>query len=132
MKHFILLIILLLAVLPFLVVPTREEYVAGYIRIPQADIRAEIMTASHGSACGCCGILWNGGIASTAADLTAVRVDSVASLITLDGCRLVLECAEIIPCLRIGSLLFSWQGILQAQGDVLIVSGSTAYRFVIL
>ena len=105
-------------------------FVAGRIRIPAADIHAEVMTASHGSDCGCCGTLWQGGIASTTADLSAVQVDDMAELVTVDGDRLVLECVAVEPCVRVGRWLIGWRGVIRAQGDVLVYSGGSVYRFV--
>ena len=105
-------------------------YVAGRIRIPAAGIHAEVLTASHGPDCGCCAPLWQGGIASTTADLSSVQVDDTAELLLLDGSRLVLECAEIVPCIRIGNALIGWRGVIEAQGDVLLVCGGRVYRFV--
>lgn len=125
-------IALVLLMLPLIVLPllSPTQYVAGRIRIPAADIHAEVMTASHGPDCGCCGVLWQGGVAYTTADLSGVKVYDTAELVTVDGDRMVLECVEVVSCLRVGSTLIGWRGILRAEGDVLLVSGGKAYRFV--
>ena len=130
----LLLLMLPLTVLPLLspgeLPPSSPDSVAGRIRIPAAGIHAEVLTASHGPDCGCCAPLWQGGIASTTADLSSVQVDDTAELLLLDGSRLVLACAEIVPCIRIGNALIGWRGVIEAQGDVLLVCSGRVYRFV--
>lgn len=131
MKRSLFLIILILLMLPICVLPILlpAQHVAGHIIIPAADIRAEVMTASHGSDCGCCGMLWQGGIVTTTADLYTVQLYDTACLITVDDDSMALECVEIIPCLRVGRWLIGWRGVIRPEGDVLVVSGSRVYRF---
>ena len=119
-------IILLLCALTLLHPPDAE--VVGVLKIPAHDIRTVIMTA-HGETCGCCTILWNGGIVHAMADLSPVQVGDMADIITLDGGYYVLECMEIIPALHIGRWLVSWRGVVKADGDVIVFSAGKAYRF---
>lgn len=132
MKRSLFLIILILLMLPICVLPLLlpAQHLSGHILIPAADIRAEVMTASHGSDCGCCGMLWQGGIVTTTADLSAVQLYDTACLITVDEDSMALECVEITPCLRLGSTLIGWRGVLRPEGDVLVVSGGRVYRFI--
>lgn len=137
MKRWVFVALLLLFVsvmtVPVLLESQPLMSVAGRIRIPAADISAEVMTASHGSDCGCCGVLWNGGIAYTTADLSGVQMDDKAELITVDGDRLVLEFVGMTHCLKIGNVLI---GNTRANGDVLLCdrAGNTlfvrVFRFV--
>ena len=131
MKHWVFVTILLALMLQLIVLPILppDPHVAGDILIPAADIRAEVMTASHGPACGCCGMLWQGGIVTTTADLSTVQLYDLACLITGDGDSMALECVEIISCLRVGRWLIGLQGVILPEGDVLVVSGSRVYRF---
>lgn len=131
MKRSLFLIILILLMLPICVLPILlpAQHVAGHIIIPAADIRAEVMTASHGSDCGCCGMLWQGGIVTTTADLYTVQLYDTACLITVDDDSMAMECVKIIPCLRFGRWLLGWRGVILPEGDVLVVSGSRVYRF---
>lgn len=101
--------------------------VAGRIRI--GDIHAEIYT-SHGAACDCCPALWNGGIATTPADLSSVQVGDWADIKTLDGGHYVGECVEVIPCIRVGRWLIGWRGVVKAEGDIIVYAKGRAYRFV--
>jgi len=133
MKRWIFVALLLLfataLTVPIMLDAQPSLHLAGEILIPAADIRAEVMTASHGSDCGCCGMLWQGGIVTTTADLSAVQLYDMACLITVDGDSMALECVEIAPCLRVGRWLVGWWGVIQPEGDVLVVSGSRVYRF---
>lgn len=126
---FLIVIILTLIVLPLL--PQGDISVAGKIRIPSADISADVYSVSTAE-CDCCVELWHGGQASILSDLSAVNIDDWAHLILLDGTYLVLECVEITPCIRVGRWLVSWHGIIKDDGDVLIYNNATVYRFVIL
>lgn len=133
MKRWVFVVSLLLfasaLTVPILLDAQPSQRLAGHILIPAADIRAEVVKASHGSACGCCGMLYNGGIVHTTADLSAVQLYDMACLITVDGDSMALECVEIIPCLRVGRWLIGLQGVILPEGDVLVVSRSRVYRF---
>ncbi len=135
MKRMAFVALLLTLMLPMVVLPILLDaqpslHIAGEILIPAADIRAEVMTASHGSDCGCCGMLWQGGIVTTTADLSTVQLYDMACLITVDGDSMALECVEIIPCLRVGRWLIGCRGMILPEGDVLVVSGSRVYRLI--
>lgn len=132
MKRWVFVTLPLTLMLPLIVLPILlpEQHIAGHIIIPAADIRAEFMTASHGSDCGCCGMLWQGGIVTTTADLSAVQLYDMACLITVDEDSMALECVEITPCIRVGTCLIGWRGVILPQGDVLVVSGSRVYRLI--
>jgi hypothetical protein len=108
-----------------------DAEVIGKLKIPAHDIRTTLMTAPEQS-CGCCPILWNGGIAYAQDDISAAQVGDTAKVTTLDGGRYVLECAEIVPCIRWGRWLLGWRGVIRANGDVLIVSGGKVYRWIML
>lgn len=127
MKHIIVLIILVALALPLFAPGGRE--VVGRIRITSADLSAELYGTPVAD-CGCCPILWNGGIVSTLADLSPVQVGDMAKVTTLDGGRYVLECAEIVPCIRFGCYLVGWRGVVSADGDIIVFSAGRAYRFI--
>ena len=116
--------ILVLAII-LCALPRPPTFHAGTMRL--GDVLADLMTTTHGE-CDCCAPLWGGGIATTTADMSCVRVDDTATIRLLDGSRLVLECVEIVPCIRLGRWLIGWQGAIEPQGDVLIYSGGYAYR----
>lgn len=125
-------VLLLAAVAVFrALVAVPEMSVVGRVSLPAAGVRAELLQEEE-AGCGCCPTLWNGGIVATDADLSAVRAGDLADVVTLDGGRYALECAEIVPCIRLGRWLISWRGIVRSGGDVLIVSGGRALRFVML
>ena len=75
-------------------------------------------------------MLYNGGIVHTTADLSAVQLYDMACLITVDEDSMAMECVEITPCLRLGSTLIGWRGVIRPEGDVLVFSGGRAYRFI--
>lgn len=129
MKHIIALIILFALALPLFSPGGRE--VVGRIRITSADLSAELYGTPVAD-CGCCPALWNGGIVSTLADLSPVQVGDMAKVTTLDGERYVLECAEIVPCIRWGRWLLGWRGVVKAQGDIIVFSGGKVYRWIML
>lgn len=134
MKRWVFVVLLLLSVstliVPVLLDAQHPLSVAGRIRIPAADISAEVMTASHGSDCGCCGVLWQGGVAYTTADLSGVQVDDKAEIYTVDGGHFVLEFVGMTHCLKIGNVLIGWNGITRANGDVLLCDRAGATPFV--
>ena len=133
-------IVLLTALVSLLctLIPVRSEMtVQGRVRIPAANIHAEVLTASCTPSCGCCGIFWNGGVGFVDSDLSAISVDDTADLKTYDGGHLVMECFRIETCLLIGDTLIGLRGLIQANGNVILVSldASTitrAYIFTIL
>lgn len=114
-----------LVVLPLLDVDGLSVY--GYIRIPSADVRAEVFYTAHGESCGCCGALWNGGIASVKADMSAVCIGDMVDMRSLDGEHLVLECVEMVDCIRVGRWLISWRGIMHPDGDVLLCTDANRW-----
>jgi hypothetical protein len=108
-----------------------DAEVIGKLKIPAHDIRTTLMTAPEQS-CGCCPVLWNGGIAYAQDDISAAQVGDTAKVTTLDGGRYVLECAEIVPCIRIGCYLVGWRGVVSADGDIIVFSGGKVYRWIML
>lgn len=115
---FILIILLLpMIVLPLL--PPRQQYVAGRIRIPARGISAEVYTYQQEPLDGMSS-LWNGGKVTTKQDLSSVQVGDMAHLYTMEGEHLVLECVDI----RKGWGLFE-----KPQGDVIIINQKWVYRF---
>lgn len=118
-------LMLMLCVLPLLY-PQADDS-AGLLCI--GDICAEVYTA-HGDACDCCAPLWGGGIVTAREDLTSVQVGDWAVLTLLDGTRLVMECAAITPCLRVGNCLIGPWGITRAEGEIIIYDKCTAWWFV--
>ena len=119
----IILIVVLICACP------DTQYTCGRLRIPEVGIDIELTTSVRGSDCGCCGILWHGGITYTMADIRSVPLYAMAHLITIDMGRTVLECVEIIQCIRFGNWLVSRHGIVQPNGDLLVVCGCIVYRF---
>ena len=122
--------LLILLMLPLCVLPILspdDGISAGTISI--GDICAEVYTA-HGATCDCCAPLWGGGIAVTDADLSGVQEGDWATITLLDGTRLVLECAAITPCLRVGRYLIGPWGITRAEGEIIIYDKCTAWWFV--
>ena len=129
MKLFVVLLLIILITLPL--VSQDDVSVVGRIKIPAIDLIADIYGAST-SECDCCAPLWNGGQASTLSDLSGVNIDNKAHLTLLSGQRLVVECVEITPCIRVWHWFISWKGIVKDNGDVLIFSNGTVYRWTIL
>lgn len=123
-------LILILLMLPLCVLPILspdDGISAGTISI--GDICAEVYTA-HGATCDCCAPLWGGGIAVTDDDLSGVQEGDWATITLLDGTRLVMECAAITPCLRVGNWLIGEWGITQAEGEIIIYDKCMAWWFV--
>lgn len=112
---------LLIVLLAFAISPAEASHPIGTIRIQDAGIYAEISITGHARDCGCCPSLWNGGIVTTTADMSSVRVGCWADIRTLDGGHYVLECVEI----RTGLL---W--LMEPDGDIIVISWPDAYRFV--
>ena len=128
MKRGVFIALLVMIMLPLIALPlldAPEWSVAGRIRT--GDIRAEIMTIP-GTSCDCCPALWNGGIVRTNADMTPVQLYDMADVVTLDGGHYVMECVEIIPCIRVGRWLIGWRCVVKAQGDIIVYNAGKAYR----
>lgn len=125
MKRIIACIIAL--VILFCALPRPPTIPAGFLQI--GGIRSDICTTDVPD-CDCCPPLWGGGIATTEADLSAVQVGDWATITLLDDTRLVLECAAIFPCVRVGSWLVCQYGLIRAEGDVIIYDKYKAYMFV--
>lgn len=122
--------LLILLMLPLCVLPILspdDGISAGTISI--GDICAEVYTA-HGATCDCCAPLWGGGIAVTDADLSGVQEGDWATITLMDGTRLVMECAAITPCLRVGRYLIGPWGITQAEGEIIIYDKCMAWWLV--
>lgn len=118
--------------------PVRSEMtVQGRVRIPAADVYAEVLTASCAPSCDCCSIFWNGGVGFVDSSLSSIHIDDTADLKTHDGGHLVMECFRIETCLLIGNTLIGLHGLIQASGDVVLVPLNAsvitqAYIFTIL
>lgn len=125
MRRIFVVVLLLLCALPLL--HPDDSIAAGIMRI--GDLRAEIRT-THAPTCDCCAPLWGGGIATIEADLSSVQAGDWATITLLDGTRLVMECAAITTCLRVGDWLIGQWGITQAEGEIIIYDKCTAYWFV--
>ena len=71
--------------------------------------------------CECCYLgLYNGGrVKVQGIDLSTVGIDSIAH-IWHEDVHLVLECVELMTCVKIGNILLSVHGVVHADGDVLI------------
>ena len=122
---FAIIAVAILAMVVPLMLSSADSYVAGRIRT--GDIRAEVHTINE-APCDCCPLLWNGGIATTTADLSDVRLYDMADVVTLDGGHYVMECVEIIPCIRVGRWLIGWHGVVKAKGDIIVYNAGKAYR----
>lgn len=134
MKRFLFALLLILIMMPLIALPllsTGTLSVVGRIRIPSVDISADVFHVPTESYT-CCVELWHGGQASTLSDLSEVSIDDKAYLTLLSGQRFVVKCVEIIPCIRLGRWLISWNGIVKDNGDVLIFNNGTVYRWTIL
>lgn len=127
MALLVVLLVLLITVSVF--VSDDNVLITANIHIPPANLTAEVYS-SPTSQCDCCPELWNGGLATVKADMSAVKVDDMAYLYLLGGERLVMECVAITPCVKLGGWLISWPSVLRVDGDVLIYSNGLVYRFV--
>ena len=126
---FLFIVLLILIALPL--IPQNDVSVVGRIKIPAIDLIAD-MYGNPIFECDCCAPLWNGGQANTLSDLSGVNIDDKAYLTLLSGQRLVVECVEITPCIRVRHWFVSWNGIIKDNGDVLIFSNGMVYRWIIL
>lgn len=129
MKLFVILLLIVLLTLPL--IQQDDVFVVGRIKISAIDLIADLY-GNPTFECDCCAPLWNGGQASTLYDLSSVSLYDKAHLTLFGGQRLVVECVEIIPCIRVWHWFASWKGIVRDNGDVLIFSNGTVYRWTIL
>lgn len=130
MKRFVFLAVLALVMSPICVLPLLhpdDGTAAGTLCV--GDICAALYTLDRPPCC-CCAPLWGGGIAVTDADLSGVQEGEWATITLLDGTRLVMECAAITPCLRVGNCLIGPWGITRAEGEIIIYDKCTAWWFV--
>lgn len=130
MKRFTFLIILILLMSPICVLPLlcpNDGTAAGTLCI--GDVCAKVYTLERPD-CDCCAPLWGGGIAVTDANLSCVQEGDWVTITLLDGTRMVMECAAITPCLRVGNCLIGPWGITPAEGEIIIYKGYTAWWFV--
>ena len=97
------------------------QYVYGKLRIPAHDIYADVYIRDHDEDCDCTTPLWHGGKVTVKADLSAVQLYDMATLTSLSGEYMVLECVSItgIP---------AW--LQKTDGDVLVVNDRLVYRFI--
>ena len=122
--------LLILLMIPLCVLPLlypEDGTAAGTLCV--GDICAALYTLDRPPCC-CCAPLWGGGIAVADADLSGVQEGDWATITLLDGTRLVMECAAITPCLRVGGYLIGQWGITQAAGEIIIYDKCTAWWFV--
>ena len=98
-----------------------RQYVYGKLRIPAHDIYVDVYSRDHDEDCDCTTPLWHGGKVTVKADLSAVQLYDMATLTSLSGEYMVLECVSItgIP---------AW--LQKTDGDVLVVNDRLVYRFV--
>ena len=98
-----------------------RQYVYGKLRIPAHDIYVDVYIRDHDEDCDCTTPLWHGGKVTVKADLSAVQLYDMATLTSLSGEYMVLECVSItgIP---------AW--LQKTDGDVLVVNDRLVYRFV--
>ena len=133
MKERTFVALLILVMLPVLVLPlfdTADGPACGSIRIPAAGLTANVYYIHQPQTCGCCGMLWNGGQVDIKEDVSAVRIYDVADMTTIDGTHHVLECVEIVSCIRVGRWLIGWSGVLRTNGDVLLCTSANRWPFV--
>lgn len=106
----------------------------GQLRIPGAEISAELYRA-HAD-CGCCALgLYNGGrILARAedADWQAVDVGDWMYIRQEDGPGLVLECVAMGRCLSMGGRLIGAQRLLGHPGEVLLCVSAGCWPIVIV
>jgi len=105
-------------------------YTCGMLRIPEAGLDVELTTSIHGSDCGCCGVLYQGGVTYTDDDMEGIQLYTMVYLAIIDYSVTVLEYVGSEPCLRFGNLLIGNHGIIKTDGDLLVVNGCVVYRFV--
>ena len=130
MKRFAFLAALVMIMSPIYALPILhpdDGTAAGTLCV--GDICAALYTLDRPSCC-CCAPLWGGGIAVTDADLSGVQEGDWATITLLDGTRMVMECAAITPCLRVGNCLIGPWGITRAEGEIIIYDKCMAWWLV--
>ena len=101
-------------------VKTGDQPRSGRLVIPSEDVEMDLYRVHDGQLC-CYYGLYNGGkIEVRGVDLSTVGIDCKAD-IRQEDVHLVLECVEILDCVKIGKALVSLHGVVNADGDVLIV-----------
>ena len=132
MKLFVILLLIILLILIVLPLVRQDDVsVVGRIKVNSIDITSNLYGVLT-SNCDCCAPLWGGGQAIALSDLSGISLYDTAHLILLGGQRLVVECVEITPCIRVRHWFVSWNGIIKDNGDVLIFSNGMVYRWIIL
>ncbi len=100
----------------------------GTVEIPSAGVHT-LLYPVHVDGCGEL-VLWNGG--RIHADEEAFADIKLWDTATIRPEKMVLECVSIDRCVNIGGWLVGWQGVIHPGGDVLIINGTTVYRFTLL
>lgn len=101
-------------------VMTGDQPRSGRLVIPSEDVEMDLYRVHDGQLC-CYYGLYNGGkIEVRGVDLSGIGIGSMAD-IRQEDVHLVLECVEVIDCVKIGKVLLSTHGVVNADGDVLIV-----------
>lgn len=133
MKRFLITVAVIVSTILFLIyVNMPARHVSGMIYIPDAGVCTEIEMTTNHSDCGCCGVLWNGGVVHVSSDFHRVQIYHMAYLIATDGTKMVLECIEVSPCIYIGNYVISLFGFEQPAGDLLVINKGMLYRFTCL
>ena len=102
-------------------VKTGDQPRSGRLVIPSEDVKMDLYQVHDVQLCSCYYGLYNGGkIEVRGVDLSTVGIDCMAD-IRQEDVHLVLECVEILDCVKIGKALVSLHGVVNADGDVLIV-----------
>jgi hypothetical protein len=116
-----LLLVVIMSVLANIDSILPRQYVYGKLRIPAHDIYADVYIRDHDENCDCTTPLWHGGKVTVKADLSSVQLYDMATLTSLSGEYMVLECVSItgIP---------AW--LQKTDGDVLVVNDRLVYRFI--
>lgn len=103
-------------------VKTVDQARSGRIVIPSEDVEMDLYRVHDGQLC-CYYGLYNGGkIEVRGVDLSGIDIGCMAD-IKQEDVHLVLECVEVIDCVKIGKVLLSTPdvGVVNADGDVLII-----------
>lgn len=101
-------------------VKTGDQPRSGRLVIPSEGIEMDLYRVHDGQLC-CYYGLYNGGkIEVRGVDLSTVGIGCMVD-IRQEDVHLVLECVEILDCVKLGKALLSQRGVVNADGDVLIV-----------